>query len=254
MIKPQSTAIIAFSFLLLISTLVSGQTTTIAVAANLKDAFKSIIEANPTFKKEEIKIIYGSSGNFTTQIINGAPFNLFISADEQYPLELFNHGKTVDQGKIYAYGKIVLVTKNSSGLKPANNRQELIKLINQANKIAIAKPELAPYGRAAVEYLKAMGVWDQAKEKLVFADNVALAAMYVMTGAADIGITALSLALSPAMKTETQFIVIPEQLYAPIRQRMVLIKNPTPSAKELYHYLQSTKAQGLFIQFGYTVP
>ena len=99
-----------------------------------------------------------------------------------------------------------------------------------------------------------MGVWDQAKEKLVFADNVALAAMYVMTGAADIGITALSLALSPAMKTETQFIVIPEQLYAPIRQRMVLIKNPTPSAKELYHYLQSTKAQGLFIQFGYTVP
>ena len=254
MIKPQSIASVAFSFLLLTSTLVFGQTTTVAVAANLKEAFISIIAANPTFKIDEIKIIYGSSGNFTTQIINGAPFNLFISADEQYPLELFKQGKTVDQGKIYAHGKIVLITKKTSALSLTANRQGLIQVINQANKIALAKPELAPYGRAAVEYLKTLGVWELAKPKLVFADNVALAAMFVMTGAADLGITALSLAQSPALTKETNYLIINDKLYEPIRQRMVLIKNPTPLAKELYQYLQSTQAQELFKQFGYIVP
>ena len=248
MIKPHAKAIVVLIILCAISGIARSQTTTIAVAANLKEAFASIIAANNTLKLDEIKIIYGSSGNFTTQILNGAPFNLFISADEQYPLELYKLGKTVDQGKI------VLITNKSSGLALMPNKEGLIEAIAKANKIALAKPELAPYGRAAIQYLKAMGVWELAKPKLVFADNVALASMYVKTGAADLGITALSLAQSPALTKETQYLVINDKLYEPIKQRMVLMKNPTPLAKEIYQYLQSAQAQELFIKFGYTAP
>ena len=254
MIKPHAKAIVVLIILFAFSGIAQSQATTIAVAANLKEAFASIIAANKTLKLDEIKIIYGSSGNFTTQILNGAPFNLFISADEQYPLELYKLGKTVDQGKIYAQGKIVLITNKSSGLALMPNKEGLIEAIAKANKIALAKPELAPYGRAAIQYLKAMGVWELAKPKLVFADNVALASMYVKTGAADLGITALSLAQSPALTKETQYLVINDKLYEPIKQRMVLMKNSTPLAKEIYQYLQSAQAQELFIKFGYTAP
>lgn len=254
MIKPHTKVIIVLISLLLISNVARSQTTTIAVAANLKEAFTSILAANQALKLDQLKIIYGSSGHFTTQIMNGAPFNLFISADEQYPLELYKLGKTVDQGKIYAQGKIVLIANNSSGISLTGDREGLIKAINKANKIALAKPELAPYGRAAEEYLKAMGLWELAKPKLVFADNVALAAMFVLTGAADMGITALSLAQSPALTKETHYLVIHDKLYGPIKQRMVLIKNPTPLAQEVYQYLQSKKAQELLIEFGYKAP
>jgi len=254
MIKPHAKAIVVLIILCAISGIAQSQTTTIAVSANLKEAFASIIAANNKLKLGEIKIIYGSSGNFTTQIMNGAPFNLFVSADEQYPLELYKLGKTVDQGKIYAQGKIVLITNNSSGISLRADREGLVETINKANKIALAKPELAPYGRAAIQYLQAMGVWELAKPKLVFADNVALASMYVKTGAADLGITALSLAQSPALKKETQYRMINDKLYEPIKQRMVLIKNPTPLAKEVYQYLQSAQAQELFIKYGYSAP
>ena len=254
MIKPHAKAIFVLIFLCALSGFARSQTTTIAVAANLKEALASIIAANNSFQVDEIKIIYGSSGNFTTQIMNGAPFNLFISADEKYPLELYKLGKTVDQGKVYAQGKIVLITNKSSGISLRPDKEGLIEVINKANKIALAKPELAPYGRAAVQYLKAMGAWELVKPKLVFADNVALVSMYVKTGAADVGITALSLAQSPALTKEIQYLIINDKLYEPIKQRMVLMKNPTPLAKELYQYLQSAKAQELLIKYGYTVP
>lgn len=231
-----------------------AQSTTVAVAANMNDAFAEINMAFKADTKNDLKVIYGSSGNFTAQIMNGASFNLFLSADDQFPLELYKNGKTVDEGRIYAIGKIVLYTKNTSGIKLSDQRDALVVMIQKANKIAIAKPELAPYGRAAVEYLKAMGVWDLAKDKLVYGDNISGATVLVTTGAADLGITALSLAKSPNVAKDTNYLIVSDKLYEPIKQRMVLLKNPPADAVYLYQYLQNPKAKAILVKYGYALP
>lgn len=233
--------------------LAHAQATFVVVAANMKDAF---VEIQKEFQKEskgELKVIYGSSGNFASQILNGAPFHLFISADEQYPLELFKKGKTVNDGAVYAIGKLALITNKSKGIVLDDSREKMADAIQKANKIALAKPELAPYGRASVEYLKASNLWDLASGKIVYADNIAMAAMFVTTGSADIGFTSLSIAKSPSVAKQISFIEIKEG-YQPIRQRMVLIKNPTPDAVRLYEFMQSPKAKDILRSFGYLTP
>lgn len=234
--------------------LVWAQTTTVAVAANMKDAFSEISLAYKAAGNSEPRIVYGSSGNFSAQIMNGAPFNLLISADENFPLELYRQGKTVDDGLVYAIGKLAIISKNSTGIRLLDSKAELIKAINKANKIAIAKPELAPYGRAAVEYLKAEGLWNIAKEKLIYADNVGIATMYVVTGAADLGFTALSLARSAEIAKETSYILPSSNLYEPIKQRMVLIKNAPREAITLYQFMQSPQAKLILQKYGYSTP
>jgi molybdate transport system substrate-binding protein len=231
-----------------------AQVTTIAVAANMKDAFFAIQKEFKAENKTDFRVVYGSSGNITAQILNGAPFALFISADESYPLELVKRKMTVDEGKVYAIGKIALLSKKSKGIALGNSKAELTKAIKQANKIAIAKPELAPYGKAAVDYLKAEGLWDLVKEKLVYGDNISIATMYVASGAADIGFTALSLALAPGVMKDTEYLVLNPALYEPIQQRMVLMKNAPPDAVALYQFMQSPKAQAILRTFGYQIP
>lgn len=238
----------------LLSTLSQAQVSTIAVAANMKDAFIAIQNEFKINNKADFRVVYGSSGNVSAQILNGAPFSLFISADESYPLELAKRKMTVDEGKVYAIGKIVMLSKTSKGISLGNSKEDLTKALKSANKIAIAKPELSPYGKASMDYLKAEGVWDLAKDKLVYGDNISIATMYVATGAADIGFTALSMALSPEIAKETQYRVLNPALYDPIQQRMVLMKNPPPNAVALYQFIQSPKAQAILRSFGYQIP
>jgi len=231
-----------------------AQVSTIAVAANMKDAFLAIEKEFKADHKADFRVVYGSSGNISAQILNGAPFSLFISADESYPLELFKRKMTRDEGKVYAIGKIALLSKKSKGIAIGSSKAELTKAIKQANKIAIAKPELAPYGKAAVDYLKAEGLWDLAKDKLVYGDNISMATMYVASGSADIGFTALSLALAPGVAKETEYLVLNPALYEPIQQRMVLMKNAPQEAVALYQFMQSPKAQAILRTFGYQIP
>ncbi|WP_231969702.1 molybdate ABC transporter substrate-binding protein [Polynucleobacter necessarius] len=205
-----------------------AQGATVAVAANMKDAFGEIATAFKLTGKSEMRVVYGSSGNFTAQILNGAPFNVLIAADEHFPLELYKKGKAVNEGVVYAIGKLALIAKTSSGITLVDNKVEIAKAIARANKIAIAKPDLAPYGKAAVEYLKAEGLWDLAKDKLVYGDNVGAATTYVVTGAADLGFTALSLARSPE--------VAPQE------------------AQDLYQFMQGAKAKAILQKYGYTAP
>ena len=235
-------------------TVAHAQVSTIAVAANMKDAFLAIQNEFKIDNKADFRVVYGSSGNITAQILNGAPFSLFISADESYPLELVKRKMTVDEGKVYAIGKIALLSKKSNGIALGSSKAELIKALKQANKIAIAKPELAPYGKAAIDYLKAEGLWDLAKDKLVYGDNISVATMYVASGAADIGFTALSLALAPGIAKETQHLVLNPALYEPIQQRMVLMKNAPRDALALYQFMQSPKAKSILSSFGYAIP
>ena len=220
----------------------------------MKDAFSEINTAFKATGNSNIRIVYGSSGNFTAQIMNGAPFNLFISADERFPIELYKQGKASDEGVVYAMGKLALISKHSAAMSLANDKTELMRAIGKANKIAIAKPELAPYGKAAVEYLKAEGLWDTAKDKLIYGDNIGIATMYVVTGAADLGFTALSLAKSADVAKETNFILVNSKLYEPIKQRMVLIKGAPPEAAALYQFMQSPQAKLILQKYGYSTP
>jgi molybdate transport system substrate-binding protein len=243
-----------FSSLLLFANLTFAQGATVAVAANMKDAFGEIASAFKATGKAEMRVVYGSSGNFTAQIMNGAPFNLFIAADERFPLELYKNGKTMNEGSAYAIGKLALIAKTSSGIELHDSKTEISKAIMKANKIAIAKPELAPYGKAAMEYLKAEGLWDLAKDKLVYGDNIGLATTYVVTGAADIGFTALSLAKSPEVTKTTRFVLLSSKLYEPIQQRMVLIKGAPQEAQDLYQFMQGQQAKSILQKYGYTTP
>ena len=243
-----------FIGLLLCAQLASAQTTFVVVAANMKDAFTEINQEFQKETKSDLKIIFGSSGNLASQIMNGAPFHLFISADEQYPLELFKKGKTIDEGKIYAIGTLALISNKAKGISVKDLKESISIAITRANKIALAKPELAPYGKASVEYLKSNGLWDLAKDKIVFADNIAMAAMFVTTGSADIGFTALSIAKSPAVLKETSLIELSKTFYQPIRQRMVLMKTATPDAKKLYAFMQSSKAKTILRSHGFETP
>ena len=245
-------ALLAISFLFLGN--VFAQAPAIAVAANMKDAFAEIVTAFKASGKPAMKVVYGSSGNFTAQIMNGAPFGLLIAADEQFPLELYKNGKTVDEGAVYAIGKLAMITKTSSGIQLGASKAEIVQTISKANKIAIAKPELAPYGKAAVQYLKAEGLWDLAKNKLVYADNIGLATTYVVSGAADIGFTALSLAQSPEVVKETSFLLINPGPYEPIKQRMVLIKGAPQEVLDLYRFMQGSQAKAILQKYGYITP
>ena len=243
-----------FAVLIFSTSLTFAQSTTIAVAANMKDAFTEIATAFKSSGKSDVKVVYGSSGNFAAQIMNGAPFNLFIAADEHFPLELYKNGKAMDEGAVYAIGKLAAIVKSSSGVTLGDDRAAIAKAIVMANKIAIAKPELAPYGKAAVEYLKAEGLWDLAKDKLVYADNIGAATTYVVSGAADLGFTALSLAKSPEVIKQTSFILVNPKFYEPIKQRMVLIKGAPPEAIDLYRFMQGSQAKAILQKYGYTTP
>jgi molybdate transport system substrate-binding protein len=240
--------------LLIVTNLALAQGVTVAVAANMKDAFSEIATVFKTTGKSEMRVVYGSSGNFTAQIINGAPFNLFIAADEQFPLELYKQGKTIDHGTVYAIGKLALIAKTSSGIVLVDSKTEIARAIARANKVAIAKPDLAPYGKAALEYLKAEGLWDLVKDKLVYGDNIGVVTTYVLTGAVDIGFTALSLAQSPAVAKDTNFLALNTKLYEPIRQRMVLMKGAPQEATDLYQLMQGPQAKLILRKYGYTIP
>jgi len=220
----------------------------------MKDAFSQINAAFKAAGNPDIRVVFGSSGNLTAQIMNGAPFNLIISADERFPIELYKQGKAIDEGVVYAIGKLAFISKNSVGMNLIDEKDGLVRAIKKANKIAIAKPELAPYGKAAIEYLKAEGLWDIAKDKLIYGDNIGIATMYVVTGAADLGFTALSLARSADIAKETSFILVNSKLYEPIKQRMVLIKGAPREAAALYQFMQSSQAKLILQKYGYSTP
>lgn len=231
-----------------------AQPVTIAVSANMKDAFTEINTAFRATGKSELRVVFGSSGNFTAQIFNGAPYSLFIAADEHFPLELFKSGKAVDEGAIYAIGKLAMITKKSLNFPSAANKADITAAITKANKVAIAKPELAPYGKAAMQYLQSEGLWDLAKDKLIYADNIGVATMFVASGAADIGFTALSLAMSPEVMKSSTYSQLNQALYDPIRQRMVLMKGASVEAVELYRFMQSSQAKSILHKYGYITP
>ena len=236
-----------------LSACAQAQTATVAVAANMKPAFEEIYQGFKQSHPESIRIVYGSSGNLATQILQGAPFSLFIAADEAYPLCLYKEGITLDQGAVYAIGHLVLLLNSKSKPKVSDVPEQIASLLKRANKISIANPELAPYGAAASQYLQTRHLWDAAKGKLVFGENISIATMYVSSGAVDVGFTSLSLAKSLEVAKTTQYVHL-DGADTLISQRMVLTKGAPKVVLSLYEYLQSPAAKSILIKHGYSIP
>jgi molybdate transport system substrate-binding protein len=236
------------------ASLANAQHPTVVVAANMKPAMDEIYQQYKMAGGQDLRIIYGSSGNFARQIQQGAPFNLFVSADESFPLVLHRQGLTVDEGKVYAIGRLALIAHKSRKMKLSLNPAELKKVIDDTNKIAIAKPDMAPYGKAAIDFLNALGLYESAKNKIVFGENISSATMFVTSGSAGIGLTAYSLAKSKEVMQIADHLLIPENLHEPIKQRMVLLKSPPKPVVDFYAHLQSAKARDVLKAHGYSAP
>lgn len=227
---------------------------TIVVAANMKPAMDEIYQQYKATTGQEFRIIYGASGNLTRQIQQGAPFNLFVSADENFPLILSKEGFTTDDGKVYAIGRLAMIANKGKGIKLSLKEVDLKKIIISANKVALAKPEIAPYGKAAVEFLTKVGLINLAKGKFAYGENISSATNFVVVGAADVGFTAYSLAISKEVSKDSSYILIPETMHQPIRQRMVLLKNPPQSVVDFYNYMQSNQVKEIIKVHGYATP
>jgi len=226
----------------------------IAAASDLKFALERIAT---DFEKEsgrKLRLNFGSSGNFARQIRQGAPFELFLSADESYVKDLAAAGLTRDEGALYAVGRIALYLPKGSKIPLDAQLKGLREAMPRLNKFAIANPEHAPYGRAAQEALQKAGVWEGLQRKLVIGENISQAAQFVATGSADAGIVALSLALAPELARSGKHLVLPAELHSPLRQRMVLTKQAGETAQAFYRYLQTPAARRVFEQYGFTLP
>ncbi len=226
----------------------------VAAASDLKFALEAIAA---DFEKEsgrKLLLNFGSSGNFARQIRQGAPFELFLSADEQFVNELARDGLTRDGGSLYAIGRLALYAPRASRIPLDADLAGVRAQAGSLRKFAIANPEHAPYGRAAQQALEKLGLWPLLKPKLVLGENISQAAQFVATGSADAGIIALSLALAPELSRQGQYVLLPESLHAPLRQRMVLTHKAGATAEAFYRYLQTPKARAVLERYGFTLP
>ncbi|HHT9135994.1 MAG TPA: molybdate ABC transporter substrate-binding protein [Candidatus Wunengus sp. YC60] len=228
----------------------------IAAAANLTNAMEEICK---DFEKENptigVEVSYGSSGNFFAQIKQGAPFDIFFSADTTFPARLEEEGLAVKGGsKIYAFGSIVLWIPKNSALNPRKGLH--IVLEPKVKKLAIANQRLAPYGMAAEEALRYYGLWDKVQDKLVFGENISQTAQFVQSGAADVGIIALSQAISPKMENEGDYWIVPAESYNKIEQAYVVLQRgkDKSSVKTFLEFVQGKKGRKILSKYGFILP
>ncbi|MDN3510385.1 MAG: molybdate ABC transporter substrate-binding protein [Candidatus Jettenia sp.] len=228
----------------------------IAAAANLNPAMDEICKgfekAYPTIDAE---ISYGSSGNFFAQIKQGAPFDIFFSADTTYPARLEEEGLAVKgESKIYAFGSIVLWIPKKSSLNPRKGLHIVVE--PKVKKVAIANQKLAPYGMAAEEALRYYGLWDKVQDKLVFGENISQTAQFVQSGAANVGIIALSQAISPKMESDGDYWIIPAESYNKLGQAYAILEkgNDKPGVRKFLEFVQGKKGEKVFLKYGYSLP
>jgi molybdate transport system substrate-binding protein len=231
-----------------------GQEIAVAAAADLKFAMADLAAQFEKQSGNKLNVTYGSSGNFFSQLQNGAPFDLFFSADIDYARKLESAGLT-EPGSLYLYavGRIALWAPADSQLDLAAGWKVLLDA--RAQKIAIANPEHAPYGRAAVAAMQKAGVYEQVKSKLVFGDNISQAAQFAQSGNAQVGIVALSLAISPGMRDGQRW-DIPADSHPPIEQAAVLMKSAKKkeAARALLDFVKSDAGRATLAKYGFTFP
>jgi molybdate transport system substrate-binding protein len=231
----------------------------VAAASDLSAAIKEIAANFEKNTKHTVKLTLGSSGNFHAQIVNGAPFDVFLSADLSYVRELEKRALTEPGSTfVYAIGRIVLWVPRNSPVRIETLGMKAL-LDPQAKRIAIANPDHAPYGRAAVDAMKKAGVYDAVKSKLVFGENISQTAQFAQSGAADLGIVAMSLALTDAMKAQGRYWSIPPENYPRMDQGAVLLKQASKAghsdaAKAFLEAVRSESGRAVLKRYGFTLP
>ena len=229
---------------------------TVAAAADLRVALTEVAAA---FKRDtgmEVSLVFGSSGNFYRQLQQGAPFQLYLSADEDYALNMAKAGKAEDNGVLYAVGRLVIVAPRGSPLRVDGNLAGLRQALAQRRitRFAIANPEHAPYGQRAEEALRHARLWDGVQPRRVLGENVAQALQFATAGGAQGGIVAYSLALDPALAGRIRYALIPASWHQPLRQRMVLMKGAGQVARRFYAYVQQPASRRILARYGFTLP
>lgn len=231
-----------------------AETLTVAVAANVKYAFDDLAAE---FKKDsgiEVQGVFGSSGKITAQVKSGAPFDAFLSADTEYPEALYKDGLAATNPRVYAYGVLVLWTAKDLDLS-----QGLPLLLDaKVQKVAIANPKVAPYGRAAIQALESAQLKEAVRSRLVYGESITQATQYVDSGTADIGFIAKSVVIAPAMAGKGKWVEIPEGSYQPVAQAVVVLKHgaeaQSESANKFVDFLFTPKARAIFEKYGYVLP
>lgn len=228
----------------------------IAAASDLKFALEEVAAQFERDTGQQVRLVFGSSGNFCAQLLQGAPFQMFLSADEELVFRLADAGRTLDRGRLYAVGRIGILVPHGSPLKADAELKDLAAALKDGRlqKFAIANPEHAPYGRRAEEVLRHAGLWDAIRPRLVLGENISQAAQFATSGSAQGGIVALSLAKAPAVARLGTFALLPASWHQPLRQRMVLMNDATPAARAFYAYLSTPPAQATMARYGFAMP
>jgi molybdate transport system substrate-binding protein len=231
-----------------------GEPARVAAASDLQFALPAVVQRFEAAGSHRVTLSFGSSGNFARQIQQGAPLDLFLSADEGFALRLADAGLTRDAGALYALGRIALLLPAASAIRLDEKLEGLRQAWPGVRQFAIANPEHAPYGRAAREALQSLGLWSLVQPRLVLGENISQATQYVRSGAAQAGITALSLAQAPPVAAQTRHLLLPAGLHEPLRQRMVLLKNAGPAAQAFYAFLTAPEARAILARHGFALP
>lgn len=226
---------------------------TVAAAADLKFAMDELVQAfNKANQADKVEVTYGSSGKFNTQIQQGAPYDMFFSADIAFPRELMKAGMAASDVIPYAVGRIVLWSAPQDASK-----MTLKTLADPAiTRIAIANPKHAPYGKRAEEALHSAGVWESVQPKLVFGENISQTAQFALTGNAQVAVVALSLAVHPELAGRGGYWLIPDSMHQPLEQGFVITKHAEGSqvAKRFAEFMSSKPARAVMTKYGFVLP
>ncbi len=228
------------------------------VIAAASDLSYVLVKLSDRFTREtgrKLRVSFGSSGNLKRLIEQGAPFELFMSADENYVFQLADQGHAIDRGQVYALGRLALFAPRGSALAKSLDMAALPHLLaeGKVRKFAIANPRHAPYGRAARETLFNLHLWEEIENTLVFGESASQATIFAVSGATQGAIIPHSLALNPSVSDKGTFRLIDNNLHSPLRQRMVLLKDAGGTARQFYDYLQTDAIRETMHKFGFTV-
>lgn len=226
---------------------------TIAAAADLKFAMEEIVTVfRKTHPDDKIDVIFGSSGKFNTQIQQGAPFDLYFSADIAFPRTLAEMGLAAGPVRPYAIGRIVLW----SNVRDASKMTLKDLTAPEIGKIAIANPRHAPYGKRAEEALRSAGIWTQLQDRLVQGENIAQTAQFIQTGNAEVGIIALALALNPTLAKAGGYHLIDDRLHEPLEQGFIITRRAVdhPLAAAFADFMGQPEARAIMIHYGFVLP
>ena len=228
----------------------------VAIAANMTHAMTDIIDQFQVETGNHIRVSYGSSGNFTRQLLQGAPYELFIAAHKKYADKLVEKTNIVDASMPYVSGKIGLFIPNDSKLSESMDLETTINALGfeKKSRIVIANPEHAPYGVAAKQALQHAGVWPLIHKRLLRAENAAQATQFTVSGGVDIGIIPYSLAVVPEISRQGKFLLIPESWHQPLEHHLVLINGAGKTVKKFYDYLLSDRTKKILTKYGYSIP